>query len=248
MFHKDIVFKTEQNYLDAKLELPIPAKLNIPDWFKKLNHTRDKKTVKGCIPFLDSLTAGYLIKLPCDLEIKHNVINAETGKRDGHQCSSLVTNGKYVEDLGLSVNYRPESQQAFQIEGSPLLKKNKDLPVHKIMNPWVIKTPPGYSCLFTAPFNNKDDRFEIITGIVDTDTYNLPVHFPFIVNGDKYNELNTIIKKGTIVAQVIPFKRESWKMSIKTLKRNEHKINSVKLFTQFINMYKDNFWNKKKWL
>jgi hypothetical protein len=30
-------------------------------------------TVKGCMPFLDSLTAGYLLKMPQDILIKHNI-------------------------------------------------------------------------------------------------------------------------------------------------------------------------------
>ena len=248
MFYKNIVFKTEQNYLDAKLELPIPAKKNIPEWFKKLKHTAQTRTAKGCIPFLDSLTSGYLIKLPTDLEIKHNVINPKTGLRDGSQTSSMAFADKAAEDLNLSVNYRIEVQEPYQVEGSPMLEKNKNLPLHKFVNPWIIETPPGYSCLFTAPFNNRDDRFEIVTGIVDTDTYNLPVHFPFVVNTDKYNELNTIIKKGTIIAQVIPFKRDAWRMSIKPLKENEFKQNIVSLFSQFINSYKDKFWSKKTWL
>ena len=65
---------------------------------------------------------------------------------------------------------------------------------------------------------------------------------------DKYNELNTIIKKGTIIAQVIPFKRDAWKMSIEPLKKNEYKQNIVNLFSQFINSYKDKFWSRKTWL
>ena len=60
--------------------LPIPAKLNIPDWFKKLNHEFDNKTVKGCMPFLDALTAGYILKMPQDLFLRHNVLNKETKK------------------------------------------------------------------------------------------------------------------------------------------------------------------------
>ena len=54
--------------------------------------------------------------------------------------------------------------------------------------------------------NNADDRFSIIPGIVDTDTFNQEVNFPFVINGDKYSSLDTIIKKGTPCVQIIPFK------------------------------------------
>lgn len=75
------------------------------------------------------------------------------------------------------------------------LVKNKNLPFHKIKNPWTIITPPGYSCLFVSPLNNSDDRFTILPGIVDTDKYTLEVNFPFVVNGDKYPTLKTLLKK-----------------------------------------------------
>jgi hypothetical protein len=248
MLSKTIVFQASEEYLDAKLDLPIPAKKNIPEWFKNLKHNHIKKTVKGCVPFLDSLSTGYLIKMPVDLEIKHNIINNKTGLRDGGQLSSVGALEKDVEDYNIGLNTKVDFHKTFQLEGSPLLEKNKNLPLHKILNPWTIKTPSGYSCLFTPPFNNKDDRFEILVGIVDTDTYNLPVNFPIVINGDKYNELNTVIKKGTVIAQVIPFKRDNWKMEIKKLKNKEIKINRISLFSQFINGYRDRFWSKKTWL
>jgi hypothetical protein len=65
------------------------------------------------------------------------------------------------------------------------LKKIKNLSFYKIINPWKIKTPKGYSCLFVSPLNNSDDRFSIISGIVDTDTFPNEINFPIIINGDK---------------------------------------------------------------
>ena len=80
-----------------------------------------------------------------------------------------------------------------------------------LLNPWKIKTPKGYSCLFVPPLNNSDDRFSIIPGIVDTDTFPSEINFPIIINGDKYPVLETTIKKGTPYVQIIPFKRDSGK-------------------------------------
>ena len=108
-----------------------------------------------------------------------------------------------------------------QLTGCPYLEKNKNLNFHKIMNPFIIKTPPGYSSLFLPPMNNPDDRFSIIPGIVDTDTYNLEINFPIVFNGDKYESLKTTIKRGTPYVQVIPFKRDSWKMSIEEIKEKK---------------------------
>ena len=52
--------KEIKNALDDVL--PIPIKFNLPDWYKKLEHTREFPTIKGCMPFLDTLTSGYLLK------------------------------------------------------------------------------------------------------------------------------------------------------------------------------------------
>lgn len=47
---------------------------------------------------------------------------------------------------------------------------------------------------------------EIVAGIVDTDTYHAPIHFPFFAIGE--DGLH-VIEKGSPLAQVIPFRRDS---------------------------------------
>jgi len=115
------------------------------------------------------------------------------------------------------------------------------------LSPWTIKTPSGYSCLFLPPLNNADDRFSIIPGIVDTDIYPGEINFPIIVNGDKYPILETIIKMGTPFVQIIPFKREPWKMKIDNL--DEKKLNKFKFKfgSSIYQTYKNLYWNKKSW-
>jgi len=75
MFSKEIEFSAHEDYFNLKEDYPEPIKLNLPDWFKKLKHSVDHKTIKGCMPFLDSLTSGYLLKMPQDFYIQHNVDN-----------------------------------------------------------------------------------------------------------------------------------------------------------------------------
>ena len=228
--------------------LPIPAKLNIPDWFKKLNHTPKLKTVKGCMPFLDALTAGYILKMPQDLYLKHNVLNKETKKFDSFFQYSIQ--GQQGEMYNLN-NETPQIHPSHQLEGSPLLKKNSKenkLPFYKILNPFHIKTPKGYSCLFIPPLNNKDDRFEIISGIVDTDIFQTEINFPFFVNTDKYPSLETTIQRGTPYVQVIPFKRDEWKFKVEFQKRTSLSTKEpFHVFKKLINNYKTFVWNKKKW-
>jgi hypothetical protein len=227
---------------------PEPALKHVPKWYKELKHSKETPNVKGCMPFLDSLTAGYIIKIPQDLCLEHNITNIK-GEKDSafrytHKDSEQLRARYHLNINAEKHEIHPAKQLGTEC---PFHKKNKDLPFYKILNPFSIKTPPGYSCLFVPPLNNYDDRFEIISGIVDTDTFEGEINFPIIINGDKYPTLETVIKRGTPIAQVIPFKREGWKMVMKekTLDETIMGFYSVKKF--LIDNYRRLFWKKKRW-
>jgi hypothetical protein len=250
MFDKEIEFSAHEDYFALKEDYPIPAKLNIPEWFKKLEHTILNKTVKGCMPFLDSLTSGYIFKMPQDFYIRHNVNNKnEKGEefKDSFQTFGLHDRSNVLQEKSINLNSALNVHGFQQLEGSPFIEKNKNLPFYKILNPWKIKTPKGYSCLFVPPLNNHDDRFSIIPAIVDTDVFINEINFPIVINGDKYPILESIIKKGTPYVQVIPFKRDSWKMFTKS--RTEKEIQNSQMFygLKLLNIYKEKYWSKKSW-
>jgi hypothetical protein len=250
MFNKEIEFSAHEDYFAIKEDYPIPTKLNIPEWYKKLEHSILNVTIKGCMPFLDTITSGYLLKMPQDFNIRHNIDNKnekEETIKDSFQTFALhnhqqLLNAKYI-NLNSGFDFHPIKQ----LGESPLIEKNKNLPFYKILNPWKIKTPKGYSCLFVPPLNNSDDRFSIIPGIVDTDTFPGEINFPIIINGDKYPVLETTIKKGTPYVQIIPFKRDPWKMIFKSRKQKEVQNSRIFYGLKLLNIYKDKYWNKKSW-
>jgi hypothetical protein len=250
MFDKVIEFTTHEDYFKCNEDFPVPIKLNIPEWFKKLKTSEINQTIKSCIPFLDSLTTGYSLKMPQDFYINHNVDSLDNkGEKikdsfcqfPMHQVQSLL----FAKSLNF--NTFKDTHPTSQLEGSPFIEKNKNLPFYKILNPWFIKTPPGYSCLFVPPLNNTDDRFSIISAIVDTDTFSREINFPIVINGDKYPVLETTIKKGTPYVQVIPFKRDNWKMSIKPKKQNELTHRKIFYELEIFQRYKNKYWSKKLW-
>jgi hypothetical protein len=250
MFDKIIEFSSHEDYFSLKEDYPTPIKLNIPEWYKKLNHTLLNKTIKGCMPFLDTLTSGYLLKMPQDFNVRHNVDNKnEKGEefKDSFQTFGLHDVSQFLYARYINLNSSLDTHSIAQVEGSPFIKKNKNLPFYKILNPWKIKTPEGYSCLFVPPLNNSDDRFSIIPGIVDTDIFPNEINFPIILNGDKYPILETTIKKGTPYVQIIPFKRDSWKMKLSPRKQKEIQNSRIFYGLKLLNIYKDNFWKKKIW-
>jgi len=241
MFSKDniIQFKADKFFIENNKDIyPVPSLINIPEWFKKLKNEKGNKTVKGCMPFLDAISAGYIIKNATDSIIK------KEGKNSWIEYSLNGNPTQY--NLNAANNYTQHANA--QMEGSPLVKKNNMPAFLKILNPWIIKTPPGYSCLFVNPLNNSDDRFETIAGIVDTDIFSGQINFPISLNSDKYkSDFEHFVKRGTPVVQVIPFKRENWKMTI-----TEDKEYTIDKFitiwnTSFLRQYRDRVWQKKKW-
>ncbi len=248
MFEKNII---EFQYPKGQKKLledvfPIPAKLNLPDWFKKLKFNMQDKTIRGCIPFMDSLTSGYILKMPQDFYIKHNFINDKQEKDSVYRFSFQEAHGVIWPRLNLNTEY-PQVHNPSQLgESCPFHEKNKGLAYYKILNPFIIKTPPGYSCLFTPPLNNRDDRFEIISGIVDTDKFPNYINFPIIINGDKYPNLETVIERGLPYVQVIPFKRENWQMEMKTMTESHNNI-LLQSIKKIVYTYKKFFWSKKTW-
>jgi hypothetical protein len=250
MFNKEIEFSAHEDYFFLNEDYPIPIKLNRPEWYKKLEHNLSKITVKGCMPFLDSLTSGYLFKMPQDFYLRHNVNNKnkkEEEIKDSFQTFALHNVQSQINVRHINLNTGADIHGVHQMEGSPHIEKNKNLPFYKILNPWKIKTPKGYSCLFLPPLNNSDDRFSIIPGIVDTDTFPNEINFPIVINGDKYPVLETTIKKGTPYVQIIPFKRDSWKMTLKPRKQKEVQASQIFYGLRLLNKYKEKYWNKKSW-
>lgn len=243
---KTIEFSAPDFFIEHnKDNLPTPALENLPDWFKKLKHTKDKRTVKGCKPFLDSLTAGYILKCPTDIRI---IKRKHSEKQYSYQFKFPSSGNQYV-------NINTEADKPFhgkaQMEGSPQLKKNKMDHLFKIYNPFTIKTPKGYSCLFVNPLNNNNDRFEIISGIVDTDSYPGEINFPVVMNNEKYDgEYDYTLERGTPIVQCIPFKRDAWKMKIKPIPKDKLILMFDKLLmtsTSFLNGYAKKWWSKKTW-
>jgi hypothetical protein len=249
-FRKKIKFHfpkgTKESFKDI---FPSPTTTNIPDWFKKLEHKIGKLTIKGCMPFLDSLTAGYVLKFPQDFEVAHNVKKTEDGQLDSFFNTSLKSST--TKGLGLNINTEiPDVHAIQQLGECPFVKTNKNLPFYKILLPFTIQTPPGYSTLFTPILNNQDDRFFPIAAIVDTDKYKSYINIPIVINGDKYKTLNTLFEKGTPLCQIIPFKRDNWQSEILENKEDgwyKLMLAKLKVHTKMINNYKKYIWVKKRW-
>jgi len=226
MFEKKIKFTaTNKEFLNIWPH-PRPASRFIPEEYKKLERFTDgnlhQATLKTCIPFLDSLTAGYIIPFDQDYVV------------DPVESDFSVTPANREDQVFEYHNKTQLPKEWHKVSGEN---------AGKFHNKWLIKTPPGYSCLFTQPMNRySEDRFKIIDGIVDTDTYINVINFPFIL---KKKDKQFLFKKGDPMVQVIPFKRESWKMWSGFFYEKGHSKTQRLILSEWMDKYKKFFWNKK---
>lgn len=209
-------------YATAKeynLPEPSPSSRRIPSWYRELDGVIDgMETIKKCMPILDGFLSGYTITSPVDIYFGKN---------------GVLHNSEFAVI---------ETHDKSQISGFKVPEEYHDQPF-KWINHFTLKTPKGYSTLFIHPMNQIDLPFYSLGGIVDTDKHPVPVNFPFFIKKD----FEGIIRGDTPIIQAIPFKRESWKMSL-----DEEKPGMVPIdFNNFrvnppFGYYKRKFWSKKK--
>lgn len=241
----NIEFSIHPDFIDF-VPHPVPAKKMVPSWYKEMSPFIDTKvkmpttinldtkeqqvnlTMKACVPIRDALTSGYIIPLPFDIRATYLDVENEKG-------------------LLFHFNPQPEAGDLIakhsiaQIKGSPLEKVSSDATIYKFVNPWRIKTDPGYSVAFyTPPYHNLP--FDILPGIVDTDGIN-EVNFPFIW---KNREKEVLMKKGLPMVLALPFKRSEFKSTVKAYDVDKERIRKNAFFSHLGYWYRDFVHKKKK--
>ena len=188
-----IEFLCDARYIDVAPP-PVPAGKMMPEWFKRIppylknrrdTHDRKAMSAKKCLPMIDAMTLGFTIPLAADQNIRSN---GDCSLLDIGPTSTLID--KVVE--------RHSADQVGFAFG-------KQDPI-KFINPWVVKTAPGWSSLFIPPINHFEDRFRVLGGMVDTDRYPKQVNFPAIWLKPNFDDF---IPAGTPLVTVIPIKRGS---------------------------------------
>lgn len=182
----------------ATLPQPRPAAKYIPEWYKKIpqvikdgNGDRDQFgghvfTAKKCMPMLDAMSLGYVIPLIADLSVKTN-----------HDCSTIeVTSSPNINVCEFHDIRQLGERTAPGFPAPPL----------KFINPWIVKTAPGWSTLFMPLINNMESHFTCLSGLVDTDMYPKEINFPAVWHTPNFDDL---LPAGTPLVVAIPIKRDA---------------------------------------
>lgn len=232
-----ISFSPSMQLVEDVVDSPRPAKLVVPQWYKKTpvsnlknlnitdsgNHNSvTNLTLKSCMPFLDALTSGYIQTTWTDIYV---------GQKEGN----IIYHGATPPAI---MNHRTE----VSIE----INTNDYYPIEYTWHThWRAKLPKGYSLLITHPFNRLDLPFTTLSAIVDADLFNHTTvgNIPFFIRRD----FQGIIPAGTPMYQLIPIKRDSWEKEIEKFNDKEVFKKEYLMRSRFYNAYRDMFWQKKNY-
>jgi hypothetical protein len=229
MFRKKPIIKFE-SVMEEYPDILVPSKNVIPEWYKKIPKWRNGQvvdsqnninvTLKQCVPFLNVISSGYMLLLPYDLHVRND-------------------NGSpYIvwSDISNPPKFRNNV-------ADPSLVPTGCYPLEYIWNTNIsFEVPKGYSVLLTHPLNRNDLPFVTLSGIIDGGYITNPHGaYPFYIKSG----FEGIIEQGTPIAQLIPFKQDSWVSKKSTGLSKIGILNSKKSNLVFSGWYKKNHWTRK---
>lgn len=228
-FKKILFSSKDSHYTDL-----YPIKNYIPDWYIKTKHNQSKelnfsqlkyKGIKQCVPFFDTLTTGYTLVTPFDIVVKK--LNDFENMFSWHDGScNFIDIRRDKDHMGLLPV--PEGYQDKNYIWSTLT---------------AIKVPKGYSLLATHPLNRYDLPFLTLSGIVDADEGMPQGNIPFYLK----NNFEGVIKVGTPIVQIIPFKREDWLAEKNIPLWEEAQKHGNRSASALKGYYKKNIWKRKEY-
>lgn len=219
---------------------PSPGSKVVPKWFKDIPPERDsihpengaktygrsRSTVKKCVPFLDAFSSGYIWSLPFDIGVERTSDGVQTSYWKVNRTVYAMVPDLWHRHTGIAV---PEGYgtNVWRLELMPR-----------------IITPPGYSVLVTHPLNRYELPFLVLSGVVDTDKNLMTIPVNLFLKAD----FDGILEAGTPMAQIIPFKRDSWESEYeKPVSDIEEHKHHFKHMSKLNRSYQTQFWSKKKY-
>lgn len=221
----------------TRVKLPIPkSALNyVPDWYKKserwigsdgpvISNYSANQGLKHCVSFLEVMTSGYMLELWTDIQV--------TKTKDGYT----------------NLNWLAEPDPLIirnQASGALIPRPAGHSETHYAwVGQFAIKVPKGYSVLLTHPMNRFDLPFTTLSGIIDSDSYHSAGMLPFFLKED----FEGIIKAGTPIAQLFPYKRDAWSSSEGSAAEEQQAIQqSYDTRRSLGGLYKKLHWTKKEY-
>ena len=191
---------------------PVLAKTVQPDWWKtlkiaELSRFEKMHTIRACPAMQDWLTMGWYLIAKRDIQV---IQGSDKSYTDDERVSAYDPGVRKEKGQYHSQSHpRAQFGEVFNFlgEGQGPIRD-----AFKMRNPWNVKTPKGYSCFYLDPFLHQSPYFSTWPGIIDTDTFNKNMDNAQIIFYPKVDH-SFVIKSGTPLVQIIPFRREEWTAS-----------------------------------
>ena len=164
-----VIFRCDPALAEV-LPRPVPARDALPEWLRRMPptapsafHGREVRTVKQCPPFVEAMTHGFVVPLPCDVRVEAGRFSWdwEVASPEGRE--------------------HPRAPPAFhlpaQLTGAPFHDENRS--AIKFNSFWTIELEPGWALFATHPVNREDLPFRTLTGLVHADLFSdAGINFP----------------------------------------------------------------------
>ena len=147
-----------------------------------------------------------------------------------------------LENLEKELFAQHLAQQYSNYPIDPQVSHKELIRIHPLYS---IGTEKGYSCLLIQPIHGDPSPLTVFPAVIDTDVFISDGHFSFTVQ----KGFKGIIKQGTPLVQVVPFKREVFTSETVPFVEGEQKLinQGIRISTSFINRYKNKFRVKKEY-
>lgn len=207
---------------------PVAACKDMPKWFRDTENLTKSKcpfafnsdtsvtnivNIKNCPAVFDYLTTGYIIKAWDNIMVRNLDGNLHLN------WEKACLHAEMGEDIFKT------HQTSIQMPG--MCGDNEPLyhGFHKLLSPWFVKTPPGVSLYITNPSQYRDKRFTTLDGVIHPEEKPITLQWffewnkelPLNVDENEFDSKNQIIKKGTPLIMIIPFKRDEYKSQVNYL-------------------------------
>lgn len=183
-----LVAPASNRMYDERIQ-PIDNFLHFPDWFKNLD--AEKQNLKRCQGTQDYLTGGMTLRLPCDVRIRLNPVG--NGWEARYDTQEQIP-GLAVEGFGYEQTGPIPATDGRKVKSGNWIK---------IINPWEIKTAPGWSSMILPVLWEQKREWSLMPAVVHTDFYH---HMNWVLNIFTDDE-EFVIPMGTPIAHVVTFPR-----------------------------------------
>lgn len=205
--NKKIIFTTDSTgYDDIEFTKPQPAKNFIPEWFTKMpmdlpipnkygfvsKIVPNYKGARHCPSFVEVFREGYVLVAPCDIHLFFH--NGEFQMNPSNDEFIIRTHDpkQFLDHIPTGTNIRATVN---------------------INTNWFCITPKGYSLRYIPMVFSFNKDWEANYGIVHTDKlHELSVQIFYTSDQDEI-----LIKQGTPLCYVVPYKRETFNYEFKKI-------------------------------